>query len=132
MYQISDSLDKNWSREIILTKIKDGENSDKIVNEFFKENKEDIKKIADLINIDNYGVLDNLISLSECELKLIKRIKDIEMNKVNSLRSNNSTLNSKKDFRNDISLFMNRWSNKFVIIALITMSLISLTKQAWI
>ena len=34
-------------------------------------------------------------------------------------------------FFNKISSFMNNWSNKFVIIALLTISAIALSKQAW-
>ena len=73
-------------------------------------------------------LLDNLIFLSECELKLIKKLKDL---KTKNTKSNESNLSNEKDIKIDLSLFMKKWSNKFVIIALITISLISLTKQAW-
>ena len=131
MYEISDSLDKSWSREVVLTKIKSGQPLEKIVNEFLNENKSEINKFVDLIHFDNYKMLDNLISLSECELKLIKKLKDLEKNKFNNKKFNESNLPSKKDIKIDLSLFMKKWSNKFVIITLITISLISLTKQAW-
>ena len=127
MYEISDSLDKNWSKEIILSKIKDGQSLENIVNQFLRDNKSDIKEFLDLINLDNYKVLDNLISLHECDLKLIKKLKDLETKN----KKNNHTNLNEKDIKIDLSLFMNKWSNKFVIITLITISLISLTKQAW-
>ena len=127
MYEISDSLDKNWSKEIILSKIKDGPSLENIVNQFLRDNKSDIKEFLDLINLDNYKVLDNLISLHECDLKLIKKLKDLE---TKNKKNNHPNLNE-KDIKIDLSLFMNKWSNKFVIITLITISLISLTKQAW-
>ena len=128
MYEISDSLDKNWSRAIILSKIKSGQSLENIVNQFIKENKSDINKFLELINLENYKVLDNLITLSECELKLIKRLKDLE---TNNKKFNTSNMPKEKDIKIDLSVFMKKWSNKFVIIALITISLISLTKQAW-
>ena len=127
MYEISDSLDKNWSKEIILSKIKNGQSLENIVNQFLRENKSDIKEFLDQINLDNYKVLDNLISLHECDLKLIKKLKDLETKN----KKNNHTNLNEKEIKIDLSLFMNKWSNKFVIITLITISLISLTKQAW-
>ena len=131
MYDVSDSLDKNWSREIVLSKIKKGERLDNIVNEFISENKNDINKFIEFINFENYKVIDNLISLSECELKLIKKLKDLENNKVNLENIKDSNKKPAGDIKFELSLFMKTWSNKFVIIALITISLISLTKQAW-
>ena len=131
MYNVSDSLYKNWSREIVLSKIKKGERLDNIVNEFISENKNDINKFIEFINFENYKVIDNLISLSECELKLIKKLKDLENNKVNLENIKDSKKREHGDIKFELSLFMKTWSNKFVIIALITISLISLTKQAW-
>ena len=131
MYEVSDSLDKNWSREIILSKIKKGQVTERIVNDFIEENKNDINKLIELINLDNYKLLDNLITLSECELILIKKLKDLEINKIESLKTEDQNIIPEKDIKLDISLFLKTWSNKFVIIALIAISLISLTKQAW-
>ena len=131
MYEVSESLDKSWSRDKILSKINQGEPVENIVNNFLKENKQEVEKLLDLINNHNYYVLDNFITLSECELELIKRIKKLDTNQ--SDYSKRKVLNQSKIENNnfEISLFMNNWSNKFVIIALITISLISLTKQAW-
>jgi len=131
MYDVSDSLDKNWSREIVLSKIKKGERLDNIVNEFISENKNDINKFIEFINFENYKVIDNLISLSECELKLIKKLKDLENNKVNLENIKDYNKRPNGDIKFELSLFMKTWSNKFVIIALLAISLISLTKQAW-
>ena len=131
MYEVSDSLDRNWSREIILSKIKKGQATERIVNDFIEENKNEVNKLIELINLDNYKLLDNLITLSECELKLIKKLKDLEINKIESLKSEDQNIIPEKDIKLDISLFLKTWSNKFVIIALIAISLISLTKQAW-
>ena len=131
MYEVSDSLDRNWSREIILSKIKKGQATERIVNDFIEENKNQVNKLIELINLDNYKLLDNLITLSECELKLIKKLKDLEINKIDSLKVKDLKIKPEKDIKLDISLFLKTWSNKFVIIALIAISLISLTKQAW-
>ena len=131
MYELSDSLDKNWSREVVLSKLNKGEQIETIVNDFLTENKSDINNLIELINIENYKVLDNLISVSECELKLIKKLKDLETNKHKNYKNKDlATIDKNKENMN-FGMFMKTWSNKFVIIALITISLISLTKQAW-
>ena len=131
MFEVSESLDKTWSREMILSKIKNGERVEKIVSEFLQENKRDINKFAELINIDNYYILDDLISLSKCELELLKGIKNLDSNKIISLKKQELHSKSSYRFQYEFSSLMNTWSNKFVIMALITISLISLTKQAW-
>ena len=131
MYELTDSLDKNWSREIVLSKIKKGENTESIVNNFLIQNKRDINNLIELINIENYHVLDNLISLSECELKLIKKLKEMETYKISNLNKEDLPSSAKNNIKDNLVFFMKTWSNKFVIIALITISLISLTKQAW-
>tara|TARA_B100000965_G_scaffold346970_1_gene318801 strand:- start:1736 stop:2134 length:399 start_codon:yes stop_codon:yes gene_type:complete len=131
MFEVSESLDKNWSREKILSKVKNGERVEKIVSEFLRENKRDLNKFAELINIDNYYILDDLISLSKCELELLKGIKNLDSNKIIPLKKQSLHLKRSYSFQYEFSSFMNTWSNKFVIMALITISLISLTKQAW-
>ena len=131
MFELSESLDKTWSREKILSKIKSGEKVEKIVNDFILENKKDIKKFSEIINKDNHYVLANLISLSECELELLRSINNLNFYKTNPLKHNDLNKKSNNKLQYEFSLFMNTWSNKFVIMALIMISLISLTKQAW-
>ena len=44
------SLDNSWSREDILIKIQNGEDSEKIVNDFFDRNKKEIDTLTNFIN----------------------------------------------------------------------------------
>ena len=132
MFEVSESLDKKWSREKILSKIKSGAKVEQIVNDFILENKKDFKKFSEIINKDNHYVLANLISLSECELELLRSINNLNFYKANPLKHNELNKKTNNKLQNEFSLFMNTWSNKFVIMALIMISLISLTKQAWV
>tara|TARA_Y100001970_G_scaffold260325_1_gene342303 strand:+ start:26794 stop:27192 length:399 start_codon:yes stop_codon:yes gene_type:complete len=132
MFEVSESLDKKWSREKILSKIKSGAKVEQIVNDFILENKKDFKKFSEIINKDNHYVLANLISLSECELELLRSINNLNFYKANPLKHNDLNKKTNNKLQNEFSLFMNTWSNKFVIMALIMISLISLTKQAWV
>ena len=129
-YELSKSLDNSWKREEILKRIQNGDNIEKIIDDFFKSNKEDLSKLGKLINKNNSQVLDNLITLSDCEAALIKKIKGLSIDEMNiSKKELDSSFKKKKRF--NINVFMHTWSNQFVIIALIAISLISLSKQAW-
>ena len=128
------SLEKNWERDDILSKIKNGLSSDEIVNEFLKINDEQIKELNNLLRPEDVVLFNQVKQLSLCESKLIN-----EINKLNYLKNNENhqTINEKKDSfsygvsTNKISLFMINWSNKFVVIALLAISAIALSKQAW-
>ena len=132
--KILNSLDKSWERNDILLKIKNGIDTDEIVNEFLVNNEVKIKKLKSLLRPEDIDLLNQVEKLSTCESKLIKKI-----NKLNCLKSNvhHRTINDKKISlsnrfpTNRISLFMINWSNKFVVIALLTISAIALSKQAW-
>jgi len=69
-----------------------------------------------------------------CLLKLINEIKNLNYleNEENHYIINEKKIvpSSRVSF-NKISSFMINWSNKFVVIALITISAIALSKQAW-
>ena len=132
--QILNSLEKSWERDDILLKIKNGLGTDEIVNEFLIKNEEQIKELKTLLSTENINLLNQVEQLISCEAKL--------MNKINNLNylnnsGNHHTINEKKfEFSNKvetnkISLFMINWSNKFVVIALLTISAIALSKQAW-
>ena len=62
-----------------------------------------------------------------------------KISKLNYLKNNENhhTINEKKILfsnkltTNEISIFMINWSNKFVVIALLAISAIALSKQAW-
>ena len=55
----------------------------------------------------------------------------INLNKVKSKSSLKKIVPSNRVSLNKISSFMINWSNKFVVIALLTISAIALSKQAW-
>jgi len=125
-------LDNSWSRDIILEKIKSGQPTDKIVNDFIKSNKSNIELVSNYVDKNNLNLLDNIEKLSVCEIKLIEEIKSL---KINDLKISKEEISSKeienkfKDF--NLASFLQKWSNSFVIYLLILISLVSLTKQAW-
>ena len=132
--RILDSLEKTWQRDDILLNIKNGLGTDEIVNEFLASNKIQIKELNSLLRPEDVDLLDQVEQLSTCESKLIKEIKNLNYLKNNE---NHHILNQKKIApsnrvrSNKISSLMINWSNKFVIIALLTISAIALSKQAW-
>ena len=132
--KILNSLDNSWERDEILLKIKNGLDTDKIVNEFLANNKIQIKELNNLLRPEDIDLLNQVAQLSMCESKL--------MNKINNLNYSNNNKNhlktkvkkislSNKVPINRVSSFMINWSNKFVVIALLTISAIALSKQAW-
>tara|TARA_Y100001968_G_scaffold332518_2_gene390974 strand:+ start:3708 stop:3872 length:165 start_codon:yes stop_codon:yes gene_type:complete len=50
MYEISDALDKNWSKEKILEKLRQGQKGNEIVKQFIKDNRNNLNKIIELIS----------------------------------------------------------------------------------
>ena len=130
--RILNTLEKSWERDDILLKIKNGLSADEIVNEFLLDNELQIKKLNTLLRPEDIDLLSQVEQLSTCESKLIRRI-----NNLNYLK-NHQTINEKKISlsnrvpTNRIGLFMINWSNKFVIIALLTITAIALSKQAWV
>jgi len=132
--KILNSLEKSWERDDILLNIKKGLGTDEIVNEFLVKNERQIKELNSLLRPEDIDLLNQVEQLSTCESKLINEIKNL-----NYLENNEKhhILNHKKiepynrfSF-NRISSFMINWSNKFVVIALLTISAIALSKQAW-
>ena len=132
--KILNSLEKSWERDDILLKIKNGLDTDKIVNEFLENNEIQIKELNSSLRPEDIELLDQVEKLSTCESKLINEIKNLNYLKINE---NNQILNQKNILPsnrvsfNKMSSFMINWSNKFVVIALLTISAIALSKQAW-
>ena len=128
------SLEKSWERGDILLKIKNGLGTDKIVNEFLEKNDFQIRKLNKLLREEDIVLLNQVEELLTCESKLINKIKDLNYLENNE---NHQIINQKKvlPFNNvtstRISSFMIKWSNKVVVIALLTISAIALSKQAW-
>ena len=132
--KILNYLEKCWDRDAILLKIKNGLGTDKIVNEFLEKNEMKIRELNSLLRPEDIDLLNQVEQLSTCESKLIKKIKDlnyIENNENQHIINQKRILPSKKINPNRISAFMINWSNKFVVIALLTISAIALSKQAW-
>ena len=132
--KILNSLEISWRREEILTKIKNGESTDEIVDEFLINNKAYIKELNSLLRTEDFDLLKQVEKLSTCEAKLINKIHNL-----NYLKNKDKHYKIKKEKlslsnnvpNNKISLFMVNWSNKIVIISLLTISAIALSKQAW-
>ncbi|MDC3168091.1 competence protein ComC [Prochlorococcus sp. AH-716-D22] len=128
------SLEKSWSREEILVKIKNGEDSEKIVNDFCSSKQQEIETLTNFINPDDKVLLSEIEDLSNIESKLINKIKNYSFNKVDSSKKEivqKQIPQSEKKISFDLGLFMMKWSNKFVFISLLAISAIALTKQAW-
>jgi len=132
--KILNYLEKSWERDDILLNIKKGLGTDEIVNEFLKKNERQIKELYSLLRPEDIELLNQVEKLSTCESKLINQIKNLNYLKNNE---NHHIMNKKKIVPsnrvsfNKISSFMINWSNKFVVIALLTISAIALSKQAW-
>ena len=132
--QILNSLEKSWERDDILLKIKNGVDTDKIVNEFVAKNKIQIKELNTLLRPEDIDLLNQVEQLSTCESKLINKIKDLnylENNQNHYILNQRNIVPSNRVFFYKISSFMINWSNKFVVFALLTISAIALSKQAW-
>ena len=83
---------------------------------------------------EDIDLLNKVEILSTCEAKLINKIHNLNYlkNKDKDYKIMKEKLSlSNKVPSNKISLFMVNWSNKIVIISLLTISAIALSKQAW-
>ncbi len=132
--KILNSLEKSWERDDILLKIKNGLDTDKIVNEFIEKNEIQIKELNNLLRPQDIDLLNQVEQLSTCESKLINEIKNLnylENNENHHIMNKKKIVPSNRVSFNKISSLMINWSNKFVVIALITISAIALSKQAW-
>ena len=132
--KILNSLEKSWGRDDILLDIKKGLGTDEIVNEFLVKNERQIKELNSLLRPEDIDLLDQVQQLSTCESKLINEIKNLnylENNEIHPIINQKKIEPSNRVFFYKISSFMINWSNKFVVIALLTISAIALSKQAW-
>ncbi len=127
-------LETSWERDDILLKIKNGLGTDKIVNEFLVKNELQIRELNNLLRPEDIDLLNQVEQLSTCESKLIKKIKDLnylENNENQHIINQKKILPSNIVTSNKVSSFMINWSNKVVVIALLIISAIALSKQAW-
>ena len=132
--KILNSLEKSWERDHILLNLKKGLGTDEIVNEFLVKNERQIKELNSLLRPEDIDLLNQVEQLSTCESKLINEIKNLnylENNENHHIINKKKIVSSNRISFNKISSFMINWSNKFVVIALLTISAIALSKQAW-
>ena len=132
--KVLNSLEKSWKRDDILLNIKKGLGTDEIVKEFLLKNESQIKELNSLLRPEDIDLLNQVEKLSTCESKLINEIKNLnylENNENHHILNQKKIVPSKGVSYNKISSFMINWSNKFVVIALLTISAIALSKQAW-
>ena len=132
--KILNSLENHWERDDILLKIKKGLHTDEIVDEFLEKNEQQIKELNTLFRQEDIDLLNQVEKLSTCEAKLINKINYLNYPK--NIENNHKIIEKEIPYfnkvkTNKISLFMINWSNKFVIIALIIISALALSKQAW-
>ena len=128
--KILNSLEKSWERDNILLNLKKGLGTDEIVNEFLMKNKRQIKELNSLLRPEDIELLNQVEKLSTCESKLINEIKNLNYlknNEIHPIINQKKIKPSNRVSFNKISSFMINWSNKFVIIALLTISVIALS-----
>ena len=129
--KIFNSLEKSWERDDVLLKLKKGFGTDEIVNEFLEKNEREIKELNSLLRPVDIDLLNQVEQLSTCESKLINKIKNLNNLENNQIKSQKNISSSNRFPSKRISAFMINWSNKFVVIALLAISAIALSKQAW-
>ena len=134
IFKVLNSLEKSWASDDILIKIKSGLGTDEIVNEFLEKNERKIKELNSLLRPEDIDLLNQVEQLSNCESKLINKIKQLSYivnNETNQIVNQKKISPYNRVPSNRISSFMINWSNKFVFIALLAISAIALSKQAW-
>ena len=132
--KILKSLENSWDRDNILLKIKNGLSTDELIDEFILNHEIEINELSNLLRPEDKDVLNRVEKLLTCESKLVNKINSLQFSKhiENNHKINEKKISlSKKVPTNNISLFMINWSNKFVVIALLMLSAIALSKQAW-
>ena len=98
------------------------------------KNERQIKELNSLLRPEDIDLLNQVEKLSNCESKLINEIKNLnylENHENHDIINQKKIVPSNRVSFNKISSFMINWSNKFVVIALLTISAIALSKQAW-
>ena len=117
----------------MIEKIKRGQTSEQIVQNFIIENKNNLDIVINLLNQKDNNLLSYMEEIANCELNLINELRKKECKSNTETKENIIDINPiAKVFKEfQLSLFMTKWSNQFVIGILIMISIISLTKQAW-
>ena len=131
--EVLNLLGETWSKQRLIEKIKRGQSSEQIVQNFIIENKNNLDMVINLLNQKDNNLLSYMEEIANCELNLINELRKKECKSNTETKENiidiNPIVKIFKEFQ--LSLFMTKWSNQFVIGILIMISIISLTKQAW-
>ena len=132
-YEVLNILDKSWSKQRLIEKIKRGQSSEQIVQNFIIENKNNLDIVINLLNQKDNNLLSYMEEIANCELNLINELKKKESKSNIEITENIIDINPIAKIYNEFQLssFMKKWSNQFVIGILIMLSIVSLTKQAW-
>ena len=132
-YEVLNTLNESWSKQKLIEKIKKGQTSQQIVQDFIKDNKNSLDLVINLLNQKDNNVLCYMEEIANCELNLINELRKKESKSNIVIKENINVTNPiVKVYREfQFTLFMKKWSNQFVIGILIMISIISLTKQAW-
>ena len=132
-YEALHILEESWSKQKLIQKIKRGQSSEQIVQDFIKENKNNLDVVINLLNKKDHNILSYMEELANCELNLINELSKKESKSNIKITENINDVNPIAKIYNEfqLSLFIKKWSNQFVIAILIMISIISLSKQAW-
>ena len=132
-YEVLNILDKSWSKQRLIEKIKRGQSSEQIVQNFINENKNNLDIVINLLNQKDNNLLSYMEEIANCELNLINELRKKESKSNIETKENIIDINPIAKVFNEfqLSLFITKWSNQFVIGILIMLSILSLTKQAW-
>ena len=132
-YEALNILDESWSKQRLIEKIKKGQSSEQIVQDFIRENKNNLDIVIKLLNQKENNILSYMEAITKCEINLINELRKKENNSniesSEAIKDINPVVKIYREFQ--LSLFMKKWSNQFVIGILIMLSILSLTKQAW-
>ena len=92
------SLENSWSREEILVKIKNGEDSEKILNDFCSSKQQEIETLTNFINPEDKVLLSEIEDLSNIESKLINKIKNYRSNEfqLSEIENDSNKISQKK------------------------------------
>ena len=77
-YEVLNILEESWSKQRLMEKIKKGQSSEKIVQDFIKDNKKNLDVLINLLNQKDNKVLDYMEVLANCEINLINELKKKE------------------------------------------------------
>ena len=124
-YEVLNILDKSWSKQRLIEKIKRGQSSEQIVHNFIVENKNNLDIVINLLNQKDNNILSYMEEIANCELNLINELRKKECKSNTETKENiidiNPIVKVFKEFQ--LSLFMTKWSNQFVIGILIMISI---------